>query len=71
MGRYTVAVVTCYEKMAAWLVQLVGRQTTEREVAGSNPGRTTNQGLKITGKIMLAVHQQPCLSSDDRVVIGR
>ena len=26
-----------------------------REVAGSNPGRTKNQGLKITGKIMLAV----------------
>ena len=30
---------------AAWLAQLVAA----REVAGSNPGRTTNQGLKITG----------------------
>ena len=37
--------------LAAWLAQLVGRQTAEREVAGSNP----NQGLKITGKAMLAV----------------
>ena len=26
-----------------------------RKVAGSNPGRTKNQGLKTTGKIMLAV----------------
>ena len=40
---------------AAWLAQLVGRQTAEQEVVGSNPGRTTNQGLKTTGKIMLAV----------------
>ena len=37
------------------LAQLVERRTTVREVAGSNPGRTKNQGLKITGKIMLAV----------------
>ena len=37
------------------LAQLVERRTTVREVAGSNPDRTKNQGLKITGKIMLAV----------------
>ena len=35
---------------AAWLAQLVGPQTTEREVAGLNPGRTNNQGPKITGR---------------------
>ena len=38
-----------------WLAQLVGRKTAEREVGGSNPHRTTHQGLKITGWIMLAV----------------
>ena len=39
----------------AWLAQLVGYQAAEREVAGSNPSWTTNQGLKITSnKIMLA-----------------
>ena len=37
------------------LAQLVERRTTVREVAGSKPDRTKNQGLKITGKIMLAV----------------
>ena len=37
------------------LAQLVERQTTVREVAGSNPDRTKNQGLKIAGNIMLAV----------------
>ena len=40
----------------AWLAQLVECQTAEREAAGSNPSRTTKRGLKITGKIMLAVH---------------
>ena len=35
--------------------QLVKRQTTAQEVVGSNPSQTKNQGLKITGKIMLAV----------------
>ena len=40
---------------ADWLAQLVERRTTVREVAGSNPDRTKTQGLKITGKIMLAV----------------
>ena len=35
------------------LAQLVERRTTVREVVGSNPDWTKNQGLKITGKIML------------------
>ena len=30
---------------AAWLVQLGERQSAEREVAGSNPGRTNTQSL--------------------------
>ena len=29
----------------AWLAQLGERRSTEREVAGSNPGRTNTQGL--------------------------
>ena len=53
------------EITAAWLAQLVECRTTEWEAAGSNPC-WTNQGLKIIGKIMLAVHLQTCLSSDDR-----
>ena len=50
---------------AARLAQLGEHRSAEREVAGSNPGRTNNQGLKKTGETMLAV-----LSWDDRV-IGR
>ena len=34
----------------AWLAQLGERRSGEREVAGSNPGRTNIQGLKITEK---------------------
>ena len=30
---------------AAWLAQMGERQSAEREVAGSNPGRTNTQGL--------------------------
>ena len=30
---------------AAWLALLGERRSTEREVAGSNPGRTNTQGL--------------------------
>ena len=30
---------------AAWLAQLGERRSTEREVAGSNPGRTNTPGL--------------------------
>ena len=30
---------------AAWLVQLGERRSAEREVAGSNPGRTNTQSL--------------------------
>ena len=30
---------------AAWLAQLGERRSAEREVAGSNPGRTNTQGL--------------------------
>ena len=30
---------------AAWLAQLGERRSAEREVAGSNPGRTSTQGL--------------------------
>ena len=30
---------------AAWLAQLGERRSVEREVAGSNPGRTNTQGL--------------------------
>ena len=33
---------------ASWLAQLIERQSAEREVSGSNPGRTNTQGLKIT-----------------------
>ena len=35
---------------AAWLAQLRERRSGEREVTGSNPGRTNPQGLKITEK---------------------
>ena len=37
----------------AWLAQLGERQSAEREVAGSNPGRTNTQGLQITEKKVL------------------
>ena len=37
------------------LAQLVERRTTMQEVVGSKLNRTKNQGLKINGKIMLAV----------------
>ena len=30
---------------AAWLAQLEERRSAERDVAGSNPGRTNTQGL--------------------------
>ena len=30
---------------ASWLAQLGERRSAEREVAGSNPGRTNTQGL--------------------------
>ena len=40
---------------ATWLAQLVGHQTAEQEVTGSNPDQTTDQGVQITGEIMLAV----------------
>ena len=33
---------------AAWLAQLVEHQSAEQEVAGSIPGSTNIQGLKIT-----------------------
>ena len=33
------------ELTAAWLAQLGERRSAEREVAGSNPGRTNTQGL--------------------------
>ena len=35
---------------AAWLAHLGERWSGEREVTGSNPGRTNTQGLKITEK---------------------
>jgi len=35
------------------LAQLGGRWSAEREVAGSNPGRTNTQGLLITEKRVL------------------
>ena len=34
-----------YYLTTAWLAQLGERRSTEREVAGSNPGRTNTQGL--------------------------
>ena len=37
----------------AWLAQLGECQSAEREVAGSNPGRTNTQGLQITEKKVL------------------
>ena len=58
-----------YQKTPLFLCPTAeGHKTTEREVAGSNPSRTTNQGLKITVKITLAEQLQTCLSSDDRVI---
>ena len=30
---------------AAWLAQLAERRSAEREITGSNPGRTNTQGL--------------------------
>ena len=38
---------------ATWLAQLGERRSTEREVTGSNPGRTNTQGLQITEKKVL------------------
>ena len=38
---------------AALLAQLGERRSAEREVAGSDPGRTNTQGLKITEKKVL------------------
>ena len=35
----------CSSCTAAWLAQLGERRSTEREVAGLNPGRTNTQGL--------------------------
>ena len=35
----------CVIHTAAWLAQLGERRSVEREVAGSNPGRTKTQGL--------------------------
>ena len=32
----------------AWLAQLIERQSAERDVAGSNLGRTKNQSVIIT-----------------------
>ena len=49
------ALLLLYSLFRRPVTQLVKRRITVREVAGSNPGRTKNQGLKITGKIMLAV----------------
>ena len=31
--------------LTAWLAQLEERRSAEREVTGSNPGRTNTQGL--------------------------
>ena len=42
-----------YDDTAAWLAQLGERRSTEREVAGSNPGRTNTQGLQITEEKVL------------------
>ena len=37
---------TCFSLLtAAWLAQLGERRSAEREVTGSNPGRTNTQGL--------------------------
>ena len=38
---------------ATWLAQLGERRSAEREVTGSNPGRTNTQGLQITEKKVL------------------
>ena len=38
---------------ATWLAQLGECRSTEREVTGSNPGRTNTQGLQITEKKVL------------------
>ena len=35
----------CVIHTAAWLARLGERRSVEREVAGSNPGRTKTQGL--------------------------
>ena len=41
-----------------------------REVVGSNPNQTKNQGLKITGKDHASCELNICLSLDDRVIGG-
>ena len=35
----------CVQRTAAWLAQLGEHRSAEREVVGSNPGRTNTQGL--------------------------
>ena len=40
-------------KTAAWLAQLVERQSAVREVQGRAPDRTNTQGLKITEENVL------------------
>ena len=43
--KVEVRVISRSRGTAAWLAQLGERRSTEREVAGSNPGRTNTQGL--------------------------
>ena len=45
--------LTTKGKNEAWLAQLGERRSTEREVAGSKPGRTNTQGLQITEEKVL------------------
>ena len=46
---------------AAWLAQLGERRRAEREVAGSNPGRTNPQGPQITERKVLSLKRRSCL----------
>ena len=46
---------------AAWLAQLGERRRAEREVAGSNPGRTNPQGPQKTERKVLPLKRRSCL----------
>ena len=45
----------CSLLTAAWLAQFGERRSAEREVVGSNHGRTNTQGLKITEDKLLTL----------------
>ena len=50
MCRFGAELVTFFipPGMTEWLAQLGERRSAEREVTGSNPGRTNTQGLSLS-----------------------